>query len=129
MGWGGYGSLSNTSLEFGFMAPNVSWADANSTIHPFFDYALNATNDPNATATTEPYANFYALLNTTNSAGGQDPQVGGLIEIASRLLSRDAAEQRPEETAQVLLSLEGVGIKCANLFLKQISNSHLAFGE
>jgi hypothetical protein len=60
-----------------------------------------------------PYANFSELFNPMSSTGGQDPQVGGLVELASRLLSREAAEQKPEETAQLLLTLDGIGIKYA----------------
>ncbi|KAF7777755.1 CAZyme family AA7 [Agaricus bisporus var. burnettii] len=111
LGWGGYGALSNTSLLMGFMSPNVSWADVNSTILPFFDFAVNATQDPNALATTIPFANPYELINPSDDAGLQNAQeVGGLVELASRLLSRNAAEQRAEETARLLLSFDFVGI-------------------
>lgn len=111
MGWGGYGCLSNTSLLMGFVAPNVSWADTNSTILPFFDYAVNATRDPNAIATTMPCSSFYKLLNPFGGTGSIDMQIGGVVELASRLLSRDIAERKPEETARRLLSLDSVYIK------------------
>jgi FAD/FMN-containing dehydrogenase len=122
LGWGGYGSISNTSLLMGFMSPNVSWADTNSTILPFFDYALNVTRDPNAIATTQPFASFYELLNPFGGSGSVDMQIGGVVELASRLLSRDVAEQKPEETARLLLGFESVYIKYADSHYYKISN-------
>lgn len=113
MGWGGYGALTNTSLLMGYLAPNVSWSDANSTILPFFEYALNATHDPNAVATTVHFDNFATILDLISGTNGGGTEVGSLVELASRLLSREAAEQRPEETAKLLLSFDVIGIKYA----------------
>jgi FAD/FMN-containing dehydrogenase len=113
MGWGGYGALTNTSLLMGYLAPNVSWADANSTILPFFEYALNVTHDPNAVATTVHFDNFATILDLISGTNGGGTEVGSLVELASRLLSREAAEQRPEETAKLLLSFDVIGIKYA----------------
>jgi FAD/FMN-containing dehydrogenase len=42
-GWGGYSGLSNSSLQAFFVAPNVSLAETNATIGPFFDFVRNAT--------------------------------------------------------------------------------------
>lgn len=109
--WGGYSFFSNSSLLALFLAPNVSWADTNTTILPFFNMALNVTQDPNALAITVPFDNFYAWTNATFGAGGGADQVGGVVELASRLISREAAENRPEDTAQILLSFEFVAIK------------------
>ncbi|KXN83406.1 6-hydroxy-D-nicotine oxidase [Leucoagaricus sp. SymC.cos] len=106
-GWGGYSSLSNTSLMALFVVPNVSWADANNTIQPFFDFCKNVTGNPNIATFSYPFEDFHAWLNSTFGMGVEaGSQVGGNVELASRLLSRDAAENRPEETARLLLSFD-----------------------
>jgi len=102
-GWGGYSFFGNQSLFAIFVAPNVSLTEANVTIQPFFDFARNATGQPDALVFTLPFENFYTWVNMTIGPGFD--KVGGNAELASRLLSRDAAELRAEETAQLLLSL------------------------
>ncbi|EKM83321.1 hypothetical protein AGABI1DRAFT_69619 [Agaricus bisporus var. burnettii JB137-S8] len=111
LGWGGYGLFSNMNLFLGFPSPNASWGDVKSTILPLFDLAMNASHDPDAVATTTPLANPYELLNPSDGTESQDdPEVGGLAELGSRLLSRNAAELRPEETARLLLSFDFVEV-------------------
>lgn len=110
-GWGGYSKFSNSSLFAFFVAPNVSWADTNTTILPFFNMALNVTGDPNALAVTEPFDNFLQWTNATFGTGGDINEVGSTVELASRLLSRDAAEKQPNETAQLLLSFDPIAIE------------------
>ncbi|KAF9450811.1 FAD-binding domain-containing protein [Macrolepiota fuliginosa MF-IS2] len=111
-GWGGYSFFNNQTIFAAFLAPNVSWADTNATILPFFDFVKNATGQPDTPIFTQPFDNFHAWLDalqSQGSAGGME-QVGGFGELASRLISREAAEERPEETAQLLLSFEFVSI-------------------
>jgi len=109
-GWGGYSFINNQSLFAFFVAPNVSLTEANATIVPFFDFARNATGQPDALAFTLPFENFHTWVNQTINSGQGFDQVGGNVELASRLLSRDAAEHRAEETAQLLLSMDFVAI-------------------
>ncbi len=110
-GWGGYSFFSNQSLFAFFVAPNVSWTETNATILPFFDFARNATGQPDALAFTLPFENFHTWVNLTIGVGPGFDQVGGNVELASRLLSRDAAEHRAEETARLLLKLDFLAIK------------------
>ncbi|KAF5339756.1 hypothetical protein D9611_009136 [Ephemerocybe angulata] len=106
--WGGYSFLTNSTLFFGYFAPNVSLPDANATITPLFD-VLKEVGEEGILTELIPVESFYALLNlqVPNPAG---PQVGNKVELSSRFLSRDTALNRAEETARTLLSLDFVAI-------------------
>ncbi|KAF9448104.1 FAD-binding domain-containing protein [Macrolepiota fuliginosa MF-IS2] len=104
-GWGGYSIFNNEILFIYLLAVNVSWADANATIHPFFDLVRNAAGPSNMDAFTQPFDNFYAWMDSLAPVpfGG----VGENTELASRLVSRDVvAENRTAETARLFLSFD-----------------------
>ncbi|KAF9448149.1 hypothetical protein P691DRAFT_792871 [Macrolepiota fuliginosa MF-IS2] len=104
-GWGGYSTFNNDFLFITFLATNISWADANATILPFFDFVRNATGPSNVNASTQPFDNFYAWMDSTGPDTSQE--VGVNVELASRLVSRDvAAANRTEEAARLLLSFD-----------------------
>jgi hypothetical protein len=114
LGWGGYSGFGNDSLMAFWVAPNMSWAQANETIQPFFDFVKNTTGQPDAMTFSYPFDNFTAWLNVTfGMAGGGLTQVGTNVELSSRLMSYDAAsDARAEETAKILLQVPGgPGIK------------------
>lgn len=116
--WGGYTSFSgNQSFVASFYAPNVSWAEGNATILPFFDFVRTVTGQSDITASTSHFENFYTFINQTIDPTQDSGEVGGYAEAASRLMSRDAAEHRTEETAQLLLSLDFVAVLCVPSFL------------
>ncbi|KAJ3515976.1 hypothetical protein NMY22_g14312 [Coprinellus aureogranulatus] len=100
--WGGYSGFATQGFQSFWIAPNVSPAEAQETIAPFTD--LMATVMPgqfvNATLPFDSFLDWYnfTFLQATT-------QVGVGLEISSRLLSKDAALQRPEEIAKTLLSL------------------------
>ncbi|KAJ3569639.1 hypothetical protein NP233_g4921 [Leucocoprinus birnbaumii] len=111
LGWGGYSGFSNTSLQAYWVAPNVSLAQVNETMSPFFDFVKNTTLNPNATTLTIPFDDFPSWLNFTFGTVGGGSQVGVNVELASRLLARDAAEgERAEQTAKRLLGMNGIAI-------------------
>ena len=117
-GWAGYGGLAPipptnaVSLQFFYIAPNVSWGAANATIDPFFSFAQNlAANSTVGTggeltitfAGTFPMPSFESwydqfFLNVTG-------QVGSPTEITSRLLPRSLLEDDYVNVARTLLSL------------------------
>jgi hypothetical protein len=102
-----------------FVAPNVSLAETNATIEPFFNFVRSATSQPNLVTFSIPFEDFNAWSNFTFSFGtSSDGQDDTNVELASRLLSRDAAEgDRAEETARLLLTLDGVAIKYVSSLL------------
>ncbi|KAF9448105.1 FAD-binding domain-containing protein [Macrolepiota fuliginosa MF-IS2] len=107
-GWGGFSSFNNVFLSLLFLAPDVSWAEVNTTILPFFNFVGDAAGPSNVEILTKPFDNFYAWLNTLTPSGL--PQVGVNWELASRLMSRDMAENHTEESAQLLLSFDFISL-------------------
>ena len=108
-GWGGYIGISNSFLEAIFVAPNVSWADANATFLPFAQFVEDATNG-SVIATTIPFPSFFEFYLTffSNTTQVETEQVGSQVEIASRLLPRSLAETDPAKAAEIILSLDSV---------------------
>jgi len=102
-GWGGYGFVSPTNLSFGYLAPNISVADANKTIEPFLSFVQNQT-----TALTLPvsYDSFYEWYQSVFKPE-TDESGGSSFELGSRLLLRELAETDPGKVADVILSLGG----------------------
>ncbi|KAK7024262.1 hypothetical protein VNI00_016479 [Paramarasmius palmivorus] len=102
-GWGGYSWLTNASLTAIMVNPNVSSEEANATFTPLTELIQSKSNDTQVF--TVPFPSFYAFYQqffvTTNG------QVGGNVEISSRLYSRELYEEEPEKMASVLLSFEG----------------------
>jgi len=106
-GWGDFSTFNNESLSIAFLAANVSWANANATFLPFFDFVRNVTGPSNMDAFTQPFDNFYAWMESMARQPFSD--VGGNAELASRLVSRDVATaNRAEETARLLLSFDTI---------------------
>jgi hypothetical protein len=91
-----------------FMAPNVTVDDANKRFEPLVSFATNATGGA-VLYTTSAYGSFMEWLKETSQSGGFG-EVGGNVEIASRLLPRELAKERPDEVARIALSL-GVSTK------------------
>ncbi|GLB39902.1 putative oxygen-dependent FAD-linked oxidoreductase family protein [Lyophyllum shimeji] len=104
-GWGGYSSVSAKDMSFFYIAPNISLANANATLDPFVKLAQNITGK--AGAYSMHYDSFYPWYKATF---GTDGQVGSNVELASRLLSRDMAENHADEVADMILTVGGVGI-------------------
>ncbi|KAG5652218.1 hypothetical protein H0H81_005800 [Sphagnurus paluster] len=105
-GWGGYAFISQTQLTFFYVAPNISWAEANDTIDPFFGLARQII--PNAESDLQtyiaPYDSFYDWYRQVIFGG---EQVGGNLEMGSRLIPREIMENSPEKVAEAMLAIEG----------------------
>ncbi|KAJ2933089.1 hypothetical protein H1R20_g3993, partial [Candolleomyces eurysporus] len=105
--WGGYSFFNNFTLFFFYLAPDMSVPEANATIGPLFNL-LHEVGDTGLITEVAPFESFEA-----SGAGFSSPgsgQVGNRPEISSRLLSRDTAVNKAEETARTLLSLDFVAV-------------------
>ncbi|KAF5374368.1 hypothetical protein D9758_004525 [Tetrapyrgos nigripes] len=100
-GWGGNLALSSTDFNLVLVAPNVSWADTNATIDPFFDFVRNA--QPDASATTILFDGFYSFYQSFFVSGEQFAGSSG--ELASRLLPRETFDH-PEHLADVMMGFQ-----------------------
>ncbi|ESK88031.1 fad binding domain-containing protein [Moniliophthora roreri MCA 2997] len=101
-GWGGYSGISNERLIAFMISPNVSYADANATFTPFAEFLQSKSNDSGVF--TVPFESFYAWYQEFFTSNGQ---VGGNVELASRLFSRSLYEAEHDKMADVLLSIDG----------------------
>jgi hypothetical protein len=118
-GWGGYSFLSTDSLGFLYVAPNISLAEANTTIQPFVNFAVNATGA--ALPQLTPYDSFYSWYAASFPMTGQ---VGTNVELGSRLLPRDEAVNNAANVADIMLSVQG-GVALKYVLSSQICTSHI----
>lgn len=100
--WGGYSFLSEESLQFFYVAPNVSKSVAESTIQPFLSDARTMIPDLQTQSTS--FDSFYAFFVALFSTGSQ---VGSASELGSRLIPRNQMENNPSEVAEAMLSIRG----------------------
>jgi hypothetical protein len=107
-GWGGYTWVFPEFMVAIFTAPNVTVDDANKKLEPLVSLATNATGGA-VLYTTPEYGSFMEWWKATFDTGAPG-QVGGNVEIASRLLPWELAKEHPEEVARIALSL-GVATK------------------
>lgn len=107
-GFSGYAFVSPNGIQVFYIGLNVTQAQANKTIDPFFSFAQNLTSEGLniATALTAPYPSFYSWYTSTDEIG---QQVGSSDELASRLVSRDVVERNPSGIADAVLSLNSSG--------------------
>ncbi|KIJ60446.1 hypothetical protein HYDPIDRAFT_117153 [Hydnomerulius pinastri MD-312] len=105
-GWGGYGELSNASLSFSYMAPNMTNEAVIATTQAWINYTQ--TLEPQGVTTINLYRTFpswyewYQYLFSTGVQNGINGQ------ITSRLLSRDTLENKYKEVAEVLVDCQGL---------------------
>jgi hypothetical protein len=107
-GFSGYTFITPNGIDIFYIALNVTQAQANKTIDPFFSFAQNLTSEGLniATALTVPYPSFYSWYTSTNAIG---QQVGISEELASRLVSRDVVERNPQGIADAVIALNSSG--------------------
>ena len=101
-GWGGYGFLSNTSMSFFAIAPNMSTEAANASIQPWTEY----WQSQGISSMTELYLvpSWYEWYTSMFNTSGQDG-VNGMV--TNRLLSRDTVANQSKEVAEILIGCEG----------------------
>lgn len=101
-GWGGYSVLRSNFLQFIYISPKSTLEEANTTFAPFFQTIQEKANGT-AQYFTAPFPSFFDWY--TSAGDGGTGQVGTTVEISSRLLSTDAAKQKPQEVARTMVSL------------------------
>ncbi|OJT04823.1 hypothetical protein TRAPUB_4395 [Trametes pubescens] len=114
-GWGGHTDVVPAFLgagtirfEITYIAPNVSWAAANATIQPYFDFvgALAANSSGDAApmvvsfAATKQYTSFFDWYTQTIR---EILGVGTNLELGSWLLPRTTLEDNPQGVAETVL--------------------------
>lgn len=105
-GFGGFSLTTLDGLQVFYLATNVSQAQANQTIDPFFAFAQNLTSEGLniGLASTTPFDSFYSWYTTLFSTGRQ---VGTITEMASRLIPRDVIESNYKGVADAVLHADG----------------------
>ncbi|KAF9222133.1 FAD-binding domain-containing protein [Gyrodon lividus] len=100
-GWGGYGVMTNQSMYFFYIAPNMTNETATATTQAWTDYALSLELwGVTSTATIYAIPSWYEFYEVVFGGGVQN---GGNLIISSRLLSRDTVANKYKEVAQVLV--------------------------
>ena len=104
-GFSGYALIGPDSIQWFYIALNVTQAQANKTVDSFFAFANNLTSEGLnvSSALTQPFPSFYSWYTLYYTATGQE--VGSNGEIASRLITRDVIEQNPQALANMITSL------------------------
>ena len=108
-GWGGYTSVFPEYMTAMFTAPNITVDDANQKFEPLVSFATNATGGA-VSYTTPVYGSFMEWWKANSESGAQG-QLGGNVEMASRLLPRELAKECPEKVARIGFSLGGFATK------------------
>jgi hypothetical protein len=118
-GFSGYAATFSNALQVVYIAPNMSQIQANRTIDPFFAFAKSLTSEglDIELASTTPFESFYSWHTQLYSS---DEQVGGITEMASRLIPRDVIESNHEGVADAFIGL-------SNAYWVCVSNKPLNF--
>jgi hypothetical protein len=113
-GFSGYAVIGPDTIQWLYIALNVTQAQANKTVDPFFAFANNLTSEGLnvSIAVTLPFPSFYSWYTSIFTTG---QQVGSRQEIASRLITRDAIEQNPQALADTIISMNGAIWQCVFL--------------
>jgi hypothetical protein len=104
-GYGGYGGANTSGLYFFLFSPTATYAQANETYQPFFDYALSLAQVGGLSLFnyTVPYPSFTSWYSMIYAENGQ---VGTPAEVSSWLLPKDVMTEEPEMVAKKLLTIE-----------------------
>ncbi|KAH9478074.1 FAD-linked oxidoreductase patO [Psilocybe cubensis] len=103
-GWGGYTSISNSTLQILFVKPNTSNVEAETAFGSFIEFTRNATD----AQTLSIYQTYPGFLDWYQAIfGSRTGQVGSAVEITSRLLPREIALRDPDRAAKLMLSIDG----------------------
>ncbi|KAL4064183.1 hypothetical protein V8B97DRAFT_2105927 [Scleroderma yunnanense] len=103
-GWGGYGALSNTSMYFYNIAPNMSTEAANASTQPWTDYASSLQSQGvSSVAQIYSFPSWYEWYTYLFNTSGQD---GENLMMTSRLLSRDTVASQAKDVAEILFDCQ-----------------------
>jgi hypothetical protein len=111
-GFGGYTQTTPSSLQATYIGLNLSQAQTNQTIHPFFAFAQNLTSEGLyiETATITPFDSFYSWYIQFFSPTGVGEGVS--LEMASRLIPRDTIENNYKDIANTIHLANGEAVWC-----------------
>lgn len=107
-GFAGYAAADiSGGLRFAYIVPNVSQAQVDKAIDPFFYFAQSLTEEGLniELALTAPFNSFSSWYKFIFSS--PETQVGQNLEIASRLITREHIENNLEKVIDALLLMEG----------------------
>ncbi|OJA14644.1 hypothetical protein AZE42_02660, partial [Rhizopogon vesiculosus] len=104
-GWAGSGGVSNDSMYFFYIAPNVSATVANASVQPYFQYAANMTGVISQQTYVLQYPSWYSWYAQFYTNGTQN---GANVLIGSRLLTRDVLETKYQEISDIMFPLGSV---------------------
>ncbi|THH34075.1 hypothetical protein EUX98_g103 [Antrodiella citrinella] len=121
-GWAGYPGIEPDpdtgvpSFSVTMLAPNVSWAKANESLNPFFEYAhavaANSSYEAGGsvkvhTSFTVPVQNFDTWERSLFRKTGA---VGGRVLLGSRLIPRDIIETKYDELGEEIAQYSSAGV-------------------
>jgi len=86
------------------VAPNLTVSEANTTMNAFVQFAQNATSGQ-VFSSFQAYDSFYAYYLENNKP--TNPAVGINVELGSRLISKELAQDNPEKIADIMLATAG----------------------
>jgi hypothetical protein len=101
-GWAGYGGVTNNSMYFSYIAPNVTATVANASVQSYFQYAANMTGVVSQQAYVVQYPSWYTWYTQLYTNGTQD---GENLLLGSRLLPREVLETKYQELSNSMFPL------------------------
>lgn len=120
-GWAGYPTIEPDprtgvpSLVFLLLAPNASWAAANETLNPFFDYARalaveSPLEDGSSVAVNAGYTKELESFHEWETAWFRKiGLVGSNVVLGSRLVPREIIEKKYVELGEEIAEFPGAG--------------------
>ena len=104
-GWGGYGTMDESSMLFVAVAPDMSTEAANISTQPLTDYASSLqSKGVSSVVQITPIPSWYEWYNLLFDAPGQNDENA---MMTSRLLSRDTLAYRSEDVSEILVDCHG----------------------
>ncbi|KAI0743048.1 FAD-binding domain-containing protein [Daedaleopsis nitida] len=109
-GWGGYTQFGQSDGAYSFaffgIIPNVSWAQANTTVNPYLKFVEEVAANSSTSGDPAEELTVYAAMTVPVPSWYEWAQVSGsTVEIGSWLIPRDAIETNHKDVTSALLSI------------------------